>query len=54
MGIEIGKRVNTPDGPGTIIKYDLPDSRVPRYVVKLDVSRFNYNPCYHHDEVEKI
>ena len=43
----IDDRVTTPDGPGIIIGYDLPESdRAKRYIVKLDIKKYDFDPCY--------
>jgi hypothetical protein len=45
--MNIGTKVNTPDGIGVIIGFDLPESdRAKRYIVKLDISKYNFDPCY--------
>ena len=54
MRLEIGTLVNTPDGPGKIVKIDLPESRAWRYVVELEHNPFSAIPfpCYDQKEIE--
>lgn len=55
--LKINDRVTTPDGPGTYVGIDLPESRVPRYIVKLDTDKYKFKSgtaCYFPDEVKKL
>lgn len=48
-----GDKVTTPDGAGEIISVDLPESRAMRFVVRLDVSKYSFNPAYFPEEIRK-
>jgi hypothetical protein len=53
--MKIDDRVITPDGDGTIIGIDLPESdRSKRYIVKLDENtKYDFNPCYWLSQLKK-
>ena len=51
--MKINDRVITPHGPGIIIGIDLPESRAMRYVIRLDVSKYPFNPAYFPEEIRK-
>ena len=40
-------RVNTPDGPGIIIKKENHESKAIRFAVKLDVKKYDYPLAYY-------
>lgn len=51
--MNIGTRINTPDGYGIITRIDLEDCNksAQRYKVKLDVEKYSFVPCYWKHEV---
>lgn len=54
MKYKINTKVNTPHGKGIIIGYDLENSRVWRYIIKLKNNPFSYEKvCYFPNEIEK-
>lgn len=57
MALKINDRVMTPNGSGSYVGIDLPESRAARYIVKLDVDPFKYKSgtaCYWPDDVKPI
>lgn len=53
MKFEPGERVITPDGPGTITGIDLPGSRAERFIVELDVPKYDFTPAYWEKDIRK-
>ena len=54
MKYKIKDRVETPDGPGTIIGIDLPESQAWRYIVELDIPKYDFTPAYFKKDVKLI
>lgn len=52
--MKINDKVMTPDSQGVIIGIDLPDCNksAQRFIVKLDVQKFEFNPCYFQNELK--
>lgn len=53
MKPRIKQRVITPDGPGVVVGKDLPDSSACRYLVLLDVKKYNFLPAYFPKDLKK-
>ena len=53
---KIGSRVNTPYGCGTVVGYDLENSRAWRHQVELDNGKLwgGEHPCFYHSEITDI
>ena len=51
MNHKTGDRILTPDGIGRIVGIDLPESRAWRYIVELDVSKYDFTPAYFEKEI---